>query len=195
VKAANKAVAALMSTPWSMPAAKALATATAAQTISWIGMVAQAATTIGQVLSGVQQATHKTDTTMATLGQVLGAGTGTPPSAATPPTFPPPTQQPTVSANPSVQAPGVTPPMGYSPMPGNPPQRGLPTVYESGWIPRGASPGTGNGLTIDVTDSDHDGRYEVRLNVPESQLTKDLKINVAAKVGDQEIKGNFEIDV
>jgi hypothetical protein len=81
------------------------------------------------------------------------------------------------------------------------PQTGMPTVYQSGWIPQVGSQGTpagggtGGGLTIDITDADRDGKYEVKLNVPESQLNKDLKISVDAKVGDQEVKGTFDIDV
>jgi hypothetical protein len=114
VKAANKAVAALMATPWSMPAAKALAIATAAQTMSWIGMVAQAATTIGQVLSAVQQAVQTTRSATAAIGSALdgGSGSGTVPPTTTPPAFP-------------NQTPASTP------------QRtAFPTVYQSGWIPR-----------------------------------------------------------
>lgn len=204
VKAANKAVAALMCTPWSMPAAKALATATAATTIGWLGMVAQMAMSIGQAISAVQQATQATDGTTAALGNVLGGGAGTTVPPFTPPTFP--TQPagstypayhsyPTVSSYPAASQPQypVQPAAQYPTA-----QTGLPTVYD-GWIPRGGTQATtgttgtggnaGSGLTIDITDSNRDGKYEVKVNVPESQLDEEISVDV--KVGDQD----FNIDV
>jgi hypothetical protein len=207
VKMANKAVAALMCTPWSMPAARALASVTAATTTSWLAMVAQMAVTIGQAISTVQQATQSTGSTTASLGTALGGPDGTRLPATTPPTFP--TDQ-SRSIYPTVPPYQAVPPYQTSPsypttLPAaaQPGQAGIPTVYESGWIPRGAGPATagtggqsggGNGLTIDITDSNNDGKYEVRVNVPESQLDRDLKIHVDAKVGDQVVKGDFDID-
>jgi hypothetical protein len=208
VKMANKAVAALMCTPWSMPAARALATVTAATTMSWLAMVAQMAVTIGQAISAVQQATQSTGGTTAALGSALGGLDGMRMPATTPPTFP--TDQsrsiyPTVPPYPTTPSypsyPSVPSAPSYPttlPAAAPPGPTGIPTVYESGWIPRGATPATsspgGGGLTIDIADSNNDGKYEVRVNVPESQLDRDLKIHVDAKVGDQVVKGDFDID-
>ena len=44
-------------------------------------------------------------------------------------------------------------------------------------------------------DFDGDGRNEIRVDVPQGRLTEDLKINVKAKVGNEEISGTFDIDV
>jgi uncharacterized protein YukE len=209
-QAANAAVAALLPNPFTHAAGRALAAVSKAQVVVQLGMIAQMAGSIGQVMSVIQQATHKTNSTTAELGNILNGGTGTTPPVGTPPTLP--SQQtggavyptyPTVGTQqpvPAVQTPSV-----YQPTSGNLSQTGMPTVFQSGWIPTGAaqgSSGTGaqsgsaaSGITVDITDADHDGKYEVKLNVPESQLNKDTKITFDAKVGDQEIKGTFDIDV
>jgi hypothetical protein len=228
-QAANAAVAALLPNPFTHAAGRALAAVSKAQIVVQLGTIAQMAASIGTVMSAIQQATHKTNSTTAELGSVLNAGTGTgamPPAAT--PTFPthqpavmPPNPAyptyPTVTASqpaPGIQVPAVMPPRlypqypstpGYPSTSGYPSQTGMPTVYQSGWVPQGGAQGrTGTGgqaggaaggLTIDITDSDHDGRYEVKVNVPESQLNKDIKIDIDAKVGDQVVKGSFDIDV
>jgi hypothetical protein len=66
---------------------------------------------------------------------------------------------------------------------------GIPTVQQS------FPPSGGDGrITITVGDSDGDGDNEIRVDVPQS-LNHDLKINVNAKIGDDELSGKFEVDV
>ena len=76
-------------------------------------------------------------------------------------------------------------------------QAGLPTVYDSGWLPKdpgtaAAAPAAGDHLTISITENS-DGKYDLKVDVPDSELGKDLKINVDANVGGQEVKGNFDV--
>jgi uncharacterized protein YukE len=210
VQGANAAVAALLPNPFTHAAGRALAAVSKAQIVVQLAMIAQMAASIGQLMSAIQQATQKTNSTTAQVGDALngggGAGAMPPASAIQQPAYP---TYPTVTApEPARAMPAVMPPgyPQYPSAPSYPPQNGMPTVYESGWIPQGgeqaatagagrSAGGAGGGLTVDITDSDHDGKYEVKVNVPESLLDKDVKITVDAKVGDQEVKGSFDIDV
>jgi hypothetical protein len=256
VKAANAAVAALMSNPWTHAAARVLASATAIKTIAWIAMVAQQAMALGNALSAVQHATHKTDSTTKAIGSALGDGgsapppflpstnpAGTPPfnpsanPAATPPFYPTGTPPFNPNENPAYAPPLVpagsggptstypsyptaTPPSGApgttlpgapvstvpgsavpgSPVPGGSPlpggaaagSHGMPTVFESGWVAR--APAAPTNITVSVGDFDGDGKNEIRVDVPQG-LKEDLKINVNAKVGNEEVRGTFDIDV
>lgn len=197
VKAANKAVAALMSNPWTHVAARVLASATAIKTLSWIAMVAQTATSIGQALGAVQQATHKTDSTTKAIGTALESGSAG--TSATAPVTPPFVPAPVGAANPPLvpASPGGTGSMypSYPTAGGTGQGSGTPTVFESGWVPARPPAPSPTNITVSVGDFDGDGRNEIRVDVPQGKLNEDLKINVKAKVGNEEVSGTFDIDV
>jgi hypothetical protein len=184
-------------------------------------------TAIGQALT-----TTTTPTTPATTTPLPTMPVATMPVATMPPTPTPvpatATGYPTYPTYPTV----VNPQTGYPAAPTNPvapgyptapayptaatpaAQAGLPTVYDSGWLPKdpgtagaaapadasstaagGATAGagtTGDHLTISITENS-DGKYDLKVDVPDSELGKDLKINVDANVGGQEIKGSFDV--
>ncbi|HEY8473782.1 MAG TPA: hypothetical protein VIL37_14265 [Natronosporangium sp.] len=215
VKAANAAVAALMSNPFSMSAARALAGATTVQTASWLGMLAQAIMTIGTVISAIQQAVQQTESTTAEVGKALDPGMASPIPAAPPATGQPalpqlpiqplpvgdpiplprhPAPYPSYgSYPPAAPPPGTpsTPPPVPQPMPLPAPLgpvTGVPNVYNSGWIPRNAG-GSGDRITISLEDLDGDGKYNVKVDA-EGDLDRDLKIG--GRIGDQEF--NVDID-
>jgi len=216
VKAANAAVAALMSNPFSMSAARALATATTAQTAGWLGMLAQTIMTVGTVISAIQQAIQQTEGKTAAIGKALDPGMVLP-TPTTPPMFPgqpapgqpqpiqplpiqpQPVPYPSYGSYPAVPTPMPTPlptPLPAPlPAPGTqaPVNNGVPNVYNSGWIPRG-TPGSGSGgsgerITISLEDPDGDGKYNVKVDA-EGDLDRDLKIG--GKIGDQEFNVNID---
>jgi hypothetical protein len=65
------------------------------------------------------------------------------------------------------------------------------------WVPARppAAAATNTNITVSVGDFDGDGRNEIRVDVPQARLNEDLKINVRAKVGNEEVSGSFDIDV
>jgi hypothetical protein len=81
------------------------------------------------------------------------------------------------------------------PTPSGPSGSSTPTVFQSGWVPARPPVASAANLTVTVGDFDGDGRNEIRVDVPQGRLTEDLKINVKAKVGNEEISGTFDIDV
>jgi hypothetical protein len=74
-------------------------------------------------------------------------------------------------------------------------QSGIPNVFDSGgWIPTdsasgaGGTGGTGGAVTIEITDANGDGKHEVKVTAPEN-----VTVSLDAKVGNEEIKGDFKV--
>lgn len=120
---------------------------------------------------------------------------------ATTPFFPDPAAGQMQAGYPSYPSSPASPlPASSIPTPSFPAQNGIPNVYDSlGWREAGSSTagaaaaGTGEGLTIEITDSDGDGKHEVKVHVPEDQLDSNVTVTVDAKVGNEEIKGEFKV--
>jgi hypothetical protein len=215
VKAANAAVMAAMSNPFSQWLAKALASATYLKIVAWLGKLASILSAFGQGISAIEAATRTTEQKTAEAEKALTPGAPAPP-VATAPTTPgtpgaPATPGAPVGGQPVYQPqPYPYPSYGsYSPVqpPQPPPQplpqptplpapggqagngSGIPNVYNSGWVPR--SPGSGERITISLDDPDGDGKYNVTVDA-QGDLDKDLRIG--GKIGDQEFNVNIDSD-
>src|SRR5262249_15609458 len=118
-----------------------------------------------------------------------GTSVGTTQTYPSYPTMTPPVSTPAAAG-------GQTPVAGGAQAPAAGTGQGMPTVFESGGMPaRPPAPAPHHNLTLSVGDFDGDGRNEIRVDVPQARLNEDLRINVKAKVGNEEVSGTFDIDV
>jgi hypothetical protein len=215
VKAANAAVMAAMSNPFSQWLAKVLASTTYMKIVAFLGKLASVLSAIGQGISAIEALTKATEQKTAEAEKALTPTAPAPPVAApvTPgapaapgtPVGGQPIYQPQPYPYPSYGSYPPVPPQ--QPMPQPMPQpapapapagqagngNGIPNVYNSGWIPRspGGTGGSGERITISLEDPDGDGKYNVKVDA-EGDLDKDLKIG--GKIGDQEFNVNIDSD-